>query len=77
MYFVGGRCSPSVINHSCRPNAVAVFSGTTLQIRCVSAISHREPVRLSLIFLKLTSRLTAPSICSDVSLPLIGVLLWL
>ena len=50
MYFVGGRCSPSVINHSCRPNAVAVFSGTTLQIRCGSAIPRGEPVRLTLMF---------------------------
>jgi len=36
----------SVLDHSCRPNAVAVFSGTTLQVRCIRPISNAEPVRL-------------------------------
>lgn len=39
----------SLLDHSCRPNAVAVFSGTTLQVRCIRPISSAEPVIISYI----------------------------
>ena len=42
------HCRPSVLDHSCQPNAVAVFSGTTLLVRCIRPISSGEPVSRSL-----------------------------
>lgn len=33
---VGIYLGPSVIDHSCKPNAVAVFEGTTINIRTIT-----------------------------------------
>jgi len=41
---IGHYVRASVLDHSCRPNAVAVFSGTTLHVRCIRPISSAEPV---------------------------------
>ncbi|ELU10312.1 hypothetical protein CAPTEDRAFT_158133 [Capitella teleta] len=39
----------SVLDHSCRPNAVAVFEGTTLRIRCVEPVDSEQDLRISYI----------------------------
>lgn len=38
----------STIDHSCSPNAVAVFSGTTLKIRALREISQYEWSKVSI-----------------------------
>ena len=34
--------SASVLDHSCKPNAVAVFSGTTAHIRCIQPVGVQK-----------------------------------
>ncbi|XP_050389653.2 histone-lysine N-methyltransferase SMYD3 [Patella vulgata] len=43
--------SPSQIDHSCQPNAVAIFSGKTVQIRAVAEIPDVAPEKLSLSYI--------------------------
>lgn len=33
----------SVLNHSCVPNAAAIFDGTSLRISAVTDIEHTDP----------------------------------
>ena len=41
---VGVYPSAALVNHSCRPNTVAVFDGRELRLRAVQSISSGEEV---------------------------------
>lgn len=38
----------SILDHSCEPNAVAVFDGTTIYIRCVKSIPNFQWTSVSM-----------------------------
>ena len=37
-------CRPSLLNHSCMPNCVAVFNGATLTVRTIKSVQPGEQV---------------------------------
>ncbi|XP_041369193.1 histone-lysine N-methyltransferase SMYD3-like [Gigantopelta aegis] len=43
--------SPSLLDHSCQPNAVATFTGKTISIRAVSDIEETEPSKVFLSYI--------------------------
>ena len=46
MWVMLDGCSASCMDHSCRPNAIAVFSGTELHVRNTVAIDTSQPVKV-------------------------------
>lgn len=40
-------CSPSLIDHSCEPNAVVTFTGKTLFLRALEEIKDPNPENVS------------------------------
>ncbi|XP_046376194.2 uncharacterized protein LOC124148945 [Haliotis rufescens] len=47
----GVYLSPSLLDHSCLPNAVAVFTGTTLSVRCVTDIPSDQPAQVLISYI--------------------------
>jgi len=44
---IGLYLAPSVLDHSCRPNAVVVFSGKVAVVRCIEAVANFRDVRIA------------------------------
>ncbi|XP_046547592.1 histone-lysine N-methyltransferase SMYD3-like [Haliotis rubra] len=47
----GVYLSPSLLDHSCVPNAVAVFIGTTLSVRCLTDIPSDQPTQVLISYI--------------------------
>ncbi|XP_067662654.1 histone-lysine N-methyltransferase SMYD3-like isoform X2 [Haliotis asinina] len=47
----GVYLSPSLLDHSCVPNAVAVFTGTTLSVRCLTDIPGDQPTQVLISYI--------------------------
>ena len=43
---VTNTCRPSLLNHSCLPNCVAVFSGSELAVRTITPVQQGDQVHM-------------------------------